>query len=106
MAAKREPLHDKVILMMKLMAGKSSLYGFRRFMWLWTARGRSAGFRRQEFAMERQDQDIQMYVKPNGDDLVVRAFRVKNFIFSDKDGLHTAVHKVLKEERTLFQSVG
>ena len=56
--------------------------------------------------MERQDQDIQMYVKPNGDDLVVRAFRVKNFIFSDKDGLHTAVHKVLKEERTLFQSVG
>lgn len=102
-AAKREPLHDKVILMMKLMADKSSPYGFRRAMWLWTALGRYAGFRRQEFAMERQE--IQMYVKPNGD-LVVRAFTVKNFIFFDKDGIRTTVQDVRQEERSLFQSVG
>ena len=82
---KREPLHDKVIVRMyELSLDEHCEFGARKAIWLWTGLGRFGGFRRQEFAMDKSD-EIQYYVKPNGE-LIVRAFTLSNFIFYDVDG--------------------
>ena len=102
-SAKREPLHDRVLAQMLDMSTGGPPHGFRRAMWLWTNVGRYAGFRRQEFAMEKKDV-IQVYVKPNGDQ-VVRAFTVKDFIFYDDDGMQIEFQAV-KSSRDLAEQVG
>ena len=99
---KREPLHHKVIALMLKLAQNGSNLGFRKSIWLWTALARYGGFRRQEFAMEKKN-EIQVYIKPNGE-LVVRAFCLRNFLFYDKDGLLISYKEVLANHSVAHQT--
>jgi hypothetical protein len=101
---KREPLHDKVIVRMyELSLDEHCKFGARKAIWHWTGLGRFGGFRRQEFAMDKSD-EIQYYVKPNGE-LIVRAFTLSNFIFYDVDGMPVDRQACLND-RSLAQQLG
>ena len=101
---KREPLHDKVIVRMyELSLDESCRFGARKAIWNWTSLGRFGGYRRQEFAMDKSD-EIQYYVKPNGE-LIVRAFTLSNFIFYDDDGMPVDRQACLNH-RPLAQQLG
>lgn len=102
-AAKREPLHDKVIVRMFELAKESHKHGARNTIWKWVGLGRFGGYRRQEFAMDKKD-EIQYYVKPNGE-TVVRAFTRENFIFYNEDGMRVPTETCLVH-RALAQALG
>ena len=97
---RREPLHDKVLAQMKILADAGPRNGFKRAVWLWTNLGTSTGFRRQEFVMDKQE--IQLYVLPNGS-TVIRAFCVKNFHFFNDDGIQISTSTVLNNGRKAQQ---
>ena len=81
----------------------SHALSFRRAIWLWSKLGQYTGFRRQEFAMEKQ-QVIRYYVKPDGTK-VVRSFCLKDFIWYDEDKMIISLSNVLAD-RELATQVG
>lgn len=100
---RRQPLHDKVICMMKIIADGSDKLGLENAIWKWTALGRLAGFRCQEYLMNKKN-EIRYYVKPN-DEKIVRAFTVKNFRFYDRDGIRL-ISSVALSNRNSVNKVG
>ena len=98
---RREPLHDKVLVKMMQLSEDSHALSFRRAIWLWSKLGRYTGFRRQEFAMEKQ-LVIQYHIKPDGT-RVVRSFCLKDFIWYDEDGMIISLAEVLADRELAVQ---
>ena len=89
--------------MYELSLDEHCTFGARKAIWHWTGLGHFGGFRRQEFAMDKSD-EIQYYVKPNGE-LIVCAFTLSNFIFYDVDGMPVDRQACLNN-RSLAQQLG
>ena len=103
--ARRAPLPDKVIMRLYELARDSGdPHCFRTVMWHIVNKGRYLGFRRQEYAMERQDK-IDYYLLPSGA-RVMRAFAVEDIKFFDSSGLQLARLPQTQEAREAIDAAG